>query len=254
MKLALRKDPGTGVPVHRAADANDRPAFATNGESGHLVIRSRSGTVLHTAPQTVVSALRYTVAGLQLEDKNGVPGRLGVTAALSGEGVSYVARSLAAVLAHDGEQSVCLVDLNWWSAGGHAAPGVADIVRGTADLRHLLMPTDNPRLMLLPAGAVAEEERAGLAKSTALQSFLDDLSMRFHHLVIDLPALLVASESITLAGYTDACTLVVRHGVTPVPAVQRALKHLGTVRLLGVVLNRASSAIPSAFLRRLPAS
>lgn len=245
MKLARRKTPG-GTHVGRKSAAAPR-------DSEGLFILSRSGAVLHTTTPPIVSALRYSVARLLLEDKNGVPARLGVTAALSGEGVSFVARSLAAVLAHDGEQSVCVVDLNWWSGGAErTGGGVADVVRGDAHLDDVLIATDNPRLMLLPAGSVAVDDRAGLARSTALQSVLEDLSIRFHHLVLDLPALLVASEALTLAGYTDACALVVRQGVTPAHAVKSALDHLANIRMLGVVLNMTSSRLPRFITRRLP--
>lgn len=225
----------------------------TAGEEPHgLVIRSRRGEVLHAAAPPIVHALRYTIAKLQLEDKNALPGRLGVTAAYRGEGVSYVSRSLAAVVAHDSEQSVCLIDLNWWSDREADAPaGVAEVLRGTTSLDEALVGTDNPRLVLLPAGHLADEDRAVVAKSLALQGLLDDLETRFHHLIIDLPPVLVTSETLTLAGYGEACMVVTHQGVTPGPAVQRALQLLGTVRVLGIVLNRASSRVPKAVLRRL---
>ena len=232
-----------GHPLGHAVTPGDEPEA--------LHIRARHGDVVHTTAPPVVHALRYTIAKLQLEDKNGVPHRLGVTAAYRGEGVSYVARSLAALLAHDGEQSTCLVDLNWWSAPQHDAPGVADVLQGTAELDDVLVETDNPRLALLPAGRIASDERTVLAKSLSLQGLLDHLEMRFNHLVLDLPPLLATSETLTLAGYSDACLLVTRQGVTPLPAVERALQHLGTVRLLGIVLNQAATRVPRFVLRRL---
>ena len=66
------------------------------------------------------------------------PDRVGVISAVSGEGVTFVARSLALVLSHDAARRVCLVDLNWWSPSSWGAEdalgGIADVVRWSARL------------------------------------------------------------------------------------------------------------------------
>ena len=48
-----------------------------------------------------------------MHDVGGLPNRVAMTSALKGEGVSYVTRSLAAVIAYDTDRSVVVVDTNW---------------------------------------------------------------------------------------------------------------------------------------------
>lgn len=78
------------------------------------------GTPIHVAPKRITSALRYFVARAQSSDVDRLPPCLAVTSALRGEGVTYVTRSLGAVLAYDADASVVVVDLNWALPGGEA--------------------------------------------------------------------------------------------------------------------------------------
>jgi Mrp family chromosome partitioning ATPase len=74
-----------------------------------------------------------------------------------------------------------------------------------------------------------------------------------HHdrLVFDLPPVLVSSAAIPLARHAGGVALVVRQGVTTEAQVRSAYDRLGAIPSLGVVLNRASSNIPPALLRRI---
>ncbi len=83
-----------------------------------------------------------------------------------------------------------------------------------------------------------------LAKDSALDLIVDDLSKRFDHLVIDLPPVFLTSDALTLMRLADAYALVVRYGVTTHRQVQEAIEELRGAVSLGVVLNRASSSVP----------
>src|SRR3954453_22424537 len=87
---------------------------------GGLAIVGDEGRLIHMTPPRVASALRYFLARVQLHDAQGMPERLALTAALLGEGVTYVTRSLAAAIAYDTEASVVIVDLTFRRP---AAPG-----------------------------------------------------------------------------------------------------------------------------------
>ena len=109
-----------------------------------------------------------------------------VTSAIRGEGVTFVARSLALVLAHDAGKRVCLLDVNWWSPGiwpgkDPNLAGVADVIRGTVALRDALIETDHPMLEILPRGATRSSERPVLANHPELRRVLDELSGEFDH-------------------------------------------------------------------------
>ena len=58
--------------------------------------------------------------------------RLAVTSALHGEGVTFMTRSLASVLAYDTTESVVIVDLNWKNPVHH---GRAGAVRPSRSIR-----------------------------------------------------------------------------------------------------------------------
>ena len=151
--------------------------------------------------------------------RRGLPTRLALTSALVGEGVTYVTRSLAAVIAYDTEPSVVIVDLNWrrptpTSRRRHVPLGLADAVEDGVPLDDIILPTSNPRLSLVPAGAVAVARRPALAGSTALATVLDELEERFDHLLLDLPPVLASSEAMNLSQLADSYVLVVRQGAT----------------------------------------
>jgi hypothetical protein len=116
-------------------------------------------------PTAAVEAVRDLLSSLQREGDRTVPARFGFTSALAGEGVSFIARTAAAVLAHDFRQRVCLVDMNWASSastGGvrrrsagrrrRAAavdetplPGLAEALRRELSRRDPLLADDDPR-------------------------------------------------------------------------------------------------------------
>jgi Mrp family chromosome partitioning ATPase len=219
----------------------------------------------HEVPVEVTRALRYALARLQTSEKGDVPPRISVTSALSGEGVTFIASSLAALLANDLRRKVCLVDLNWWStsdAKRHdprsgddrlepSPPGVAQVIDGRLALDEVLIPTQGWRLSLLPAGPASPAERPVLAKSEALAKLVDELAQRFDHVVLDVPPVLSTGESLTLASLAESFILVVRQGVTADVQVQSALEELRHLVPLGVVLNRASSRVPQRLVHLL---
>src|SRR4051812_37311600 len=86
---------------------------------GGLAIIDPDGKRVHMTPARVATALRYFLARVQLHDSKGLPARIALTSALVGEGVTYVTRSLAAVIAYDTESSVAIVDLNWRRPSHH---------------------------------------------------------------------------------------------------------------------------------------
>src|SRR5947209_5435136 len=87
---------------------NDRPASVASqgkgagnsirnvarGPEGELTLVDDSGEAVHVALPPVTESLRYMLARLRLDEIE-LPARLGLTSAISGEGVTYVARSLA---------------------------------------------------------------------------------------------------------------------------------------------------------------
>lgn len=218
-----------------------------------LTIEYANGVPLHTTPPSVVAELRYAVARIQADDAGGVPCVVGVLSAISGEGVTFVTRSLATVLARDLDRSVCIAEANWWS--GPPAPqsdlGLADVVIGAAQLDDALQETRDRRLWHLPAGSIDPLRRASLARAQEMAKALTDLAARFDHVLLDLPAVLTTSDALALAVHCHGSLLVVQQGATRVTDVKHVLRELSGTPLLGVIMNRATTPIPEYLYSRL---
>jgi Mrp family chromosome partitioning ATPase len=223
---------------------------------GALVIVGADGTHLHVTPPPVAASLRYLLVRLHLPGAEGLPARIALTSALRGEGVSYMTRSLASVIAYDTDESGAVVDLNWTdpqpeNAGADSAvPTLAMAVEQGLDVTDIIQPTSNPRLSLVAPGAVAPHRRPAMAGSRALEEVIDKLSEQFDHVLFDLPPVLASSDTITLAQLAEGVVLVVQQGVTSATQVDAALAELGKREALGIVVNRFTSSIPPR-LRRM---
>jgi Mrp family chromosome partitioning ATPase len=222
---------------------------------GGLAILDRDNNLIHMTPSRVASAMRYFHARVQLHGTEGLPARLALTSALAGEGVTYVARSLAAVVAYDTPASVAVVDLNWRRPprADVEVPkllGLADVIEESAPIESAIVPTSNPRLSLVPAGVIPVARRPAVASSPALATALDELEQRFDHLLLDLPPVLASSEAMNLSRLADAYVLVVQQGATAEAQVEAALEEMRGGESLGVILNRYHTHIPRR-LRKL---
>src|SRR5215813_8288220 len=99
---------------------SNRSEKARKGEATDLLPEQRrpfelevriDDTPVHRCPSGVTRSLRYLLSG------GHIPGRLSITSALHGEGVTAISRTLAALIANDWQARTCWVDLNWWKHG-----------------------------------------------------------------------------------------------------------------------------------------
>jgi Mrp family chromosome partitioning ATPase len=228
------------------------------GADGSLSLHDESGTLVQFAPPRVTESLRYMIGRLRLVEGEDLPERMGVTSAISGEGVTFVTRTLGMVLANDAAKRVCLVDLNWWSPSNWPSDaeqqGVADVLRDGCAVERTIVETAFPNLFILPAGMAAPVERPALARSADLEKMLVELSEDFDHVLIDLPAVYATSESLTLAESCGRVVVVVGQGLTPDGQVKGALEELRGISVLGVILNRSRTKIPRIIRKRFPSS
>ena len=225
---------------------------------GALAIVLETGEQVHFCPARVTGALRYFLARVQMGA--GLPGRLALTSALRGDGVTYVTRTLAAVVAYDSDSSVAAIDLNWRrpretepEAGEERPSTLVDAVEGGASVESVMRATTNPRLFLVDCGELALARRPGMARSRALEEVIDQIAARVDHVLLDLPPVLASSDAISLAQLADSYAFVIRQGTTASAQVEMALEELRGVEGLGVILNRADSHVPPRLRRMLGA-
>jgi Mrp family chromosome partitioning ATPase len=200
--------------------------------------------IVHHAPASVAAPLRYFLAGIDL------PHRVGVSACTSGEGVTSLSRTMAALVAHDWRASTCWIDLNWWKPATVATDSdpfeftIVDALTGETKASNLPTPTSNPNLWMVAAGEVAASSRAQLPRSELLWQVVDEVASEFDHVVIDLPPILETADAVALGRFCDAYALVVRQHAVSSGQVRTALRTMTTVPCIGIVLNGAHSKVP----------
>lgn len=226
-----------------------------------LVLTDTEENPLVTLPSDVVVDLRQMVTRIGREEN--LPKRLAVISALRGEGVSFIARGLAITMAHDLAADICLVELNWW-ASDHSFlkdnpniedannGGLAAVLADEAELNDVLLQTGYENLWILPSGEMAKQDRPVMARSHKLKDVINELSSRFDHLILDIPAVRFTSDAVPLASLGTACCVVIRQGATPVNDVRQALDEIDHLPMVGVVLNNAKVATPSFITKLIP--
>lgn len=203
----------------------------------------------------VIDNLRQMMT--RINSRGEIPSRLALVSALPGEGVTYIARALASVMANDLAARVCLVDLNWWSpASPPISPprnnGLVSVVTGKRRLDEIFVRTSLPNLTIVPAGNLERAERPVMARSNVLTSGIDVLSKYFDHLILDIPAIRATNDAVPLATLADGVCIVMRQGVTPVQSVKLAIDEIQHLNIMGVVMNRIELTTPNRLLRLIP--
>jgi capsular exopolysaccharide synthesis family protein len=208
--------------------------------------------VAATSPGSL-AAEHYRLLRTRLEGKEN--GRhtqlLLVTSPRMGDGKTTTSANLALTMSQEFQQRVVLVeaDLRRPTLGSlfglTPGPGLVDVLLGGVSLESALIQIPGQQLFLLPGGLAAPRS-AGLLESSMMQQTLDTLRGRFDRIVMDAPPITMADTHV-LCRFADGVLFVVRAGVTPRSAVERALAEMDAEKLLGVVLNDSSSSEDSGY-------
>ena len=189
------------------------------------------------------AAEQYRLLRTRLESRDG-SGRtqlLLVTSPRLGDGKTTTSSNLALTLARDFQHRVILVEADLRRPtlaqrfGVSPQRGLVDVLMGAMPLDEAIIPIPGHHLSLLPAGEEGTRSTELLA-SSMMQRAIEDLRSRFDRIIVDTPPVALADTHI-LARIADGVIVVVRAGVTPRPALERALAAIDRERLLGLVLN-----------------
>lgn len=155
-----------------------------------------------------------------------------------GDGKTTTAIHLGAVLAHDMERRVLLVDGDLrrprlaQALGLVARRGLCDVLRGAARADEVTWQVDQASLHVLPGTPGPWE-----APPSKLGRLLDTLRSEFDYVIVDTPPISESAGASLCARMSSGVLLIVRPGWTPKRALLEAAEALVDAPLLGCVLN-----------------
>jgi protein-tyrosine kinase len=257
-----------GAILAQAADAiedtispNERkihPASTTIGHSAPVKpeIRSHAAIDLDAADYRIRDVcdskalvgeqFRLLRAKLDLIQKQRGIKKLLITSAIPGEGKTYIACGLAAVLAQESEKRALLIDgdLRNPAAGrrlglndNREMIGLADVLRGEAEAIEALQSSNESNLYFLPAGN-RPSNPAELLSSSMFPKLLNEFAKQFDWIIIDSPPSIVLADISIIAPACDAVVLVIQSSHTPARTIKECINQIGREKICGVVLNR----------------
>jgi capsular exopolysaccharide synthesis family protein len=194
--------------------------------------------------------------GIYTRSGAGTTEALAVCSAIAGEGRTTISLGLGVTLAQDfPDQRVLVVETDAQRPALAAdfdvepTPGLVDCLLNEQPVQLAYRPTSLDNLQFVPVGGAAPYS-GRLMRSSRMALALHAMRETHDVVILDLPPVLVNSDTLLLADLADGVIFVVRAGVTPSSLVNKALAQLDEAKLRGVVLNGACSSIPG-WLQRL---
>ena len=163
---------------------------------------------------------------------------------------AVVAARLAAALVQMDPNPILLLEADLRSPKLHslfdwrAAPGLAELLRGSVGLDDVLCRVQGSGLWLLPAGDPAGDP-VGMLGSAGYAEVAQALRQRFRFVIGTAPPILEFPDATLVAPGSDGVVLVARAGRRRRRDLQEAksLFHATNVRILGVVLSEAAGPL-----------
>jgi len=165
-----------------------------------------------------------------------------VTSADSREGKTLTALNSAIMMAQM-RKKVLLVDMDLRrgrlhrSLGLEKEPGMCDVLRKTAKMKDIIVPTRIEGLFLAPPGK-SVEDAPELLQSAGMEDIFLEVSDEYDYIIIDTSPVLRVTDTVVLATQGFGAVLyVARVNHTPKPLVRYSLDVLKDARVIGMVLN-----------------
>ncbi len=206
--------------------------------------RKTSGRKVLDDPNSLFSeAIRTARTGVLLSSIDLESRTLLVTSSVPGEGKTTVASNLA--LAHGMTKKTLLIDADMrrpsvakaFGLDGHA-PGLSELVAGTAALADCMQQVDGSNLIVMTSGAIPPNPLE-LLHSERFAHTLKALGEIFEIVVIDTPPVELVSDAQVIATHASGVVFVAKAQSTPGPLARKALQRLrrSNAHIIGVVLN-----------------
>jgi capsular exopolysaccharide synthesis family protein len=182
----------------------------------------------------------------------GAPQVVMITSAMPSEGKTLLASQLALSVARSGSKTLLLdLDLRHPSThrvfGVSQGPGLAEVVRGEADVAAVIRPTFAPGLSIITAGE-PDLQAVHALTGDEVRKLFDHLKQEFDFIVVDGCPVLPVADSLQVAPHVDGVLFSFLHRVSRMPKAAAALQRLKRigVPVLGAVLNGSDEDVYSS--------
>lgn len=173
--------------------------------------------------------------------------RLLVCSTVTQEGKSIVSANLGCTIASDSQQNVLLIegDIRRPSLsqlfGIEDNPGLCEYLAGKRKLTESIYRLHEAHLWLMPAGNSSDSQN-DLVQSDSVLNMLQQLGNTFQWIIIDSPPVLPLADTSVWQRAVDGILLVARNGTTQKRKLIRGLEALDHEKLVGAVLNSATTS------------
>ena len=130
-----------------------------------------------------------------------------------------------------------------------STPGLSDYLSGQKTLDEVVHKSKvNENLSFISCGTHSPKPYE-LLESDEMKKLLEDLRKEYDYIIIDTPPVLILSDALAVAPFTDGVALICRHFVSYVNDISRALSTLNFAKanVLGVVVNDYKAQQTSKF-------
>lgn len=191
-----------------------------------------------------VNSLRTTLA----VDKSLENAQVFVMAsAVSGEGKTNLSSQLAMSWSQAEPGKVIIVDGDLRSPNVHelfevqSGPGLAEVLRGECRIEDATIMDWGDRLYIMPAGDLKSQSASQLFSGPRFLEVMTKLRKQYRRIVVDVPPVLCASESLLIARQADAVLMCALHDHSRAGQFKQAYERLqgAGVNIVGAVLNGA---------------
>jgi capsular exopolysaccharide synthesis family protein len=198
---------GTGLPVL---------IEITNSDTTDPIVVLNQKTFIGEQFRDLRTKLSY------LHNNNNNPGKTTLfTSSISGEGKSFVLSNLGAVLAVAGRKTV-LVELDLRNPTlakrfnlKNSAIGLTDYIIGNATQAQIIQKSEISDDLHIICGGAVPPNPSELLESKQLANLIDDLKLKYDHILIDTPPVHILTDATIIAHLCDLCLYVIRQDYTP---------------------------------------
>lgn len=187
------------------------------GEIGHagneaLVVKAGSRTVVSEQFRILRTNIQYLIHKIEKPV-------LLITSSVSGEGKSFIATNVGAVMALTGKKTVILeLDIRkprlLKGLGIKASKGLTNYILGNAAPEEIIVPVEEiPNLFVIACGPIPPNP-SELLLDGQVDKLFEFLKATFDAIIIDTAPVGLVSDGFTLSKYADACLYIVRQGYT----------------------------------------